>query len=124
MKHLFFLLFFTVLALAAKAQSPVVSEGTSIEEKAAGYQFQLATKHYYTGLIIEGASFVMLAVGVHDPNNPNVGLVTLGSLGFIVGTIFMIESYSHIGKAGKILMGKTKYSFGPSSSGLGLACTF
>jgi hypothetical protein len=40
-----------------------------------------------------------------------------------VGAGFVIESYSHIGLAGKILLGKSKYSLGPTDTG-GLGLTY
>jgi hypothetical protein len=123
----FFLLILLVCSVygTVRAQAPTTT--TTIEEQAAGYQLRLASKHFYTGLIIEGVGTVMYAIGAPSLQNPNgnSGLIILGSVGVLTGTVFMIESFSHIGKAGRILMGNAKFGLGPTKSGgLGISYNF
>jgi hypothetical protein len=121
-KKLLVALSFICIIATAKAQT---MPGTNtVEEQAAGYQLRLASRHFYTGVIITGASSVLIIAGAISSKQPNA-VAAIGELGYLVGLGFMIESYSHIGKAGKILMGNTKFGMGPTQSGgLGLRYNF
>lgn len=110
----------TLTSALCKAQAPVI--GPDYQEKTAGFELLKASKHFYTGTILEGAGFVVIDVGAAGKGN--TGLIILGSVGFVTGLVFVIESYSHIGKAGTILMDQHKLNLGATNSGFGLSYKF
>jgi len=119
------IIFFYSKSIAQLATPP----GPDLQEKAAGYELVKATKEFYTGTIIGwgGGLLFIVGAGVATSNtnvNAGSGLILMGGLGIIVGTVFSIESYSHIGRAGKILMQRNDMSFGPTQNGVGLSVRF
>jgi len=102
--------------------------GPDLQEKAAGFELVKATKHFYTGTVLECGGGVVLLIGSAEVTGGNANggstLILLGGLAMITGTIFTIESYAHIGRAGKILMQRNDMTFGPTPNGMGLVARF
>lgn len=110
----------TVSAYAQKANVP----GPDLQEKAAGYELVKATKHFYTGAIVFGAGTVLDLIGLVQASQPGSnrggGFVLLGDIGVITGFVFIMESYAHIGRAGKILMQRNDLTLRPTPYGIGI----
>jgi len=102
--------------------------GPDLQEKAAGFELVKATKHYYTGIVLTYTGGLVSIIGTAEVSAGNLNggsnLILFGAGVFIIGTIFTIESYSHIGKAGKILMQRNDMTFGPTPNGMGLSIRF
>ncbi len=129
MKNLIIILVFSICFVSAHAQNANVP-GPDLQEKAAGYELVKATKHFYTGAIIFGAGAILDGIGavqaVSSPQNSGAGggFILLGDIGIITGVVFIFESYSHIGKAGKILMQRNNLTVGPNHYGIGASYRF
>jgi len=69
-----------------------------ISKYSMGDELRIASRHWYTGLIITGVGtgFTVLAINSNDNT-----FLAPGAVLYLVGFIFMAESWSHIGKAGK-----------------------
>lgn len=82
----------------------------------AGKELMVSSRNYYIGIGAVGVgTIIQLASAFNADPSPAV-FGTLISLG---GIILMIESRSHIGKAGRYLM-NSSYSLGITSDGIGL----
>jgi len=127
MKNLVLTLLFSIGIVSVHAQKAIVP-GPDLQEKAAGYELVKATKHFYTGAIVFTGGALLDVVGSvqrlkSGPNsNAGGGFFFLGDIAILTGLVFMIESYSHIGRAGKILMQRNDLTFGPTPHGIGISC--
>ena len=128
---LLILIITSLLLFYSKSQGQLATTpGPDLQEKAAGYELAKASRHFYTGAIIIGIGSVFDVIGAVQALNsaPNSGagdgFIILGYLGVLTGFVFIIESYSHIGRAGKILMQRNGMSFGPTPNGMGLSVRF
>lgn len=97
------------------------------KENTPGYELQIASRHYYTGnALVAGGSLLYVVGSIYyfnsnynnnyyvDPNSGNYyqqkesgsgwkALTYIGVGAMIVGMGYMIESHSHIGRAGILL---------------------
>jgi len=67
--------------------------------------FKKRLNHYFTGVILTGAGIVTSSLSLVSKDNTNenkIYLYTGGALA-IIGSIFMIESKIHIGRAGFLM---------------------
>ena len=121
------LLFAFCITSHAQLASP---PGPDLQEKAAGFELVKASRHFYTGAIIIGGGTVfevigaLQALGAAPNSGAGGGFLLLGDLAVITGFVFVLESYGHIGRAGKILMQRNDLTFGPTRSGMGLSIRF
>ncbi len=120
------LLFAVCITTKAQLSTPPIPD---LQEKAAGYELVKAYKHFYTGTIIGWGGGVIFLIGIGEITNGSTsngaaGLALIGGLAAIVGTALTIESYAHIGRAGKILMQRNDMTFGPTNNGIGLSIRF
>ena len=120
--------------IAKKEENSMLKNNTpdglsNYQNKAAGEELMKASKHYYLGLgMLVGGAFVS-AVGGSIGNSTNngeggIGFYLIGGAVTLVGEVLILESYSHIGKAGKILNGESRVSAGVTSTGIGLSYKF
>ena len=124
------LLITSLLLFFSKSKAQLATPpGPDLQEKAAGYELVKAYKQFYTGKIIGWCGGLVFLIGVGEiangsTSNGTAGLTLIGGLAMIAGTAFTIESYSHIGRAGKILMQRNDMTFGPTQNGIGLLARF
>ena len=129
MRNKFLILLITsLLVISSKSKAQLATPpGPDLQEKAAGYELVKASSHFYTGALIVGGGILLDAVGAVQAlsGSGNEGFfVAVGGLTIITGFVFMIESNSHIGRAGKILMQRNDMTLGPTRSGIGLSVQF
>ena len=130
LKILTFVFALVLTSVICKAQSPSI--GPDYQEKAAGLELLKASRHFYTGAIFIGGGIIFDVAGllssgnVNGNGNGNNGnaLTTLGDLSILTGFVYMFESYSHVGKAGKILMDERGFSLGTTNHGFGISYRF
>jgi hypothetical protein len=128
MKKIGLLVFFATFQLfVSNCKAQLKDDPSTAKERYAGYQLMVASRHYYTGVILMGAGTTLYVIGATAKPTATASssvLVLIGALAFITGTVFTIESYSHIGKAGRMLSGPAKLSLGTTNSGVGLTYCF
>lgn len=86
------------------ASSPVAVKEKP--KKSAGDELITSTRHFYIGAILEVAGGGLAALGTSDSiyrMGLSTPLIALGGTISLIGGVFILESRSHIGKAGKIL---------------------
>ena len=119
LKILTFLFVIISLSTICKAQAPII--GPDYQEKAAGLELLKASRHFYSvAIFVSGGTIISFAGAIGGGRV----LGTIGGLCIITGFVYMIESYSHVGKAGKILMDQHKLNLGATNSGFGMSYRF
>jgi hypothetical protein len=70
-----------------------------------GQELQKSSKHYYTGLCILNAGATISILGYYfEPEQSDKRFLIYSGFGLsLIGSIFMIESKIHIGRAGIIM---------------------
>ena len=69
-----------------------------------GYELQLYSRNYYTGLVISTIGSLILINGIKTADVSNKSLITNTGIVFgLVGTFFMVKSGIHIKRAGIIM---------------------
>ena len=93
--------FFLFLSASSFAQGP---GKTTKENRTAGDELIIAKKHFYAGAITIAAGGIFAGLGAASGDTDSMIMMgTLGGVIAFVGGIISIESFSHIGKAGKKL---------------------
>ncbi len=94
----------------------------------AGQQLVKFKNHYYTGIGLMAGGTVVQIVGTYTAynsrNSNGYGTILLAGALQLGGLIFILESFSHAGKAGQIMMGGNQYGFGFNKSGIGFSYSF
>lgn len=75
------------------------------KDSLAGIQLQKASNHYYLGTGLMLAGTVGYLVSSQLMPIAQAPLLVISAIAGVIGTILALESYSHIHKAGKILLG-------------------
>jgi hypothetical protein len=82
------------------------------------------SSHFYTGLVLFSSGY---AISIFGAGSQNKNVMLIGGLFAIVGTVFEIESHSHIGKAGRLMKQQNGQSnrvkIGSTSEGFGITCS-
>lgn len=107
---------------SAKIESAPSSHDLDLRARLAGEELRIASRHYYTGLILIGAGTVVAISGAG--RDPNPVLIFIGSVVSLIGSVYDLESVAHIGKAGRLLGGSTLSFGGTQSGGMGFALSF
>jgi hypothetical protein len=97
------------------------------QQIAAGHELKIASKHLATGaILVVGGVFVSQTPYFFKGGGDFSRYTFYGSTAFyLAGAACIIESFSHLGKAGDLLTGKSKLSFGDTGSGnIGLSYNF
>jgi|GEM_PF-6838200 len=128
---LFIIITIVILSFCTKGLAQLATPpAPDLQEKAAGFELVKASRHFYTGAIIIGCGSVLDVIGavqsLNAPTNSSAGggFVVLGDLAVLTGFVFILESYGHIGRAGKILMQRNDLTFGQTPNGVGLSIHF
>lgn len=83
---------------------PILSFGqdSEISKYSVGDELRLASRHWYTAMVVStiGTGFTVLSLTSSDRD---VVFLVAGGVLQLTGFIFMVESWSHIGKAGKLM---------------------
>jgi hypothetical protein len=87
----------------------------------AGDELIIAHNHYYLGMALSALGGVVVATGANGVDAKTKAGIGGGLL--LIGAILMIESWSHIGRAGELLKGSS-VSLGATQNGLGLCYRF
>ncbi len=97
------ILFLMLISLSGMAQKPVKPAKTVND---AGNELLKHSRHYYVGTGLALGGFFTLTTTPMIKNmemETRLKVYTLGGVMLITGAIILIESHSHIGKAGRIL---------------------
>ena len=123
-----------LLSLAGKSQrytDTIQKQPTNYSwEEKAGRELIKATNHYYRGLIVAtgGLCIAGLSSAVYaldEKDGSTLAGVYIGGAITLVGTIFMIESHSHIRKAGLIMLnGNKNINLSLNTNGIGISMKF
>ena len=105
-------LFIVILfSLAATAQKQDISAGDELIK---------AKNHFYTGTIMQGlGALLIITPSLSGTTDNSTAPVILGGILAFTGFIIQIESFSHIGKAGKI-MNQKKIGIAINNYGIGI----
>ena len=104
----FLLISLILITSIAKSQNSVnVSNSFTPkwQSNSPGYELQKASNHYFTGVILTGAGIVTSSLSLVSIDNTNENKIYLytGVALALIGSIFMIESKIHIGRAGFLM---------------------
>lgn len=112
MKKILFILL--LLPLFSAAQKPVLTAGDELIK---------AKNHFYLGFGMQTAGLLIISGNAYadDTDNRKMARIVGGSISFI-GFILTIESFSHIGKAGKKL-NQQKIGLLINDAGIGIRFT-
>jgi len=131
-KKTIFLSFIIVINLNNKAKAQMNYEPPSDRERDAGFQLRVAAKHFKMGAITATIGCVIGGLGdiaaqlsanqsvTQTPSTISEAMIVVGAFTAIGGALYIVESYNHVAKAGLILSGQSKFSFGPTHSGIGM----